>query len=378
MGYDLCVDFKNRIPSIQDNNKIEISYFDGPKVEVLGDIQKEYFVEFLDESDNVIHSSTITNNMWTNCGRKYYTKWKIRINGQIVEELNLENKKVLISFGSSSLGDTIAWIPYVHEFEKKHKCKVVLSTFHNHLFSGLEIYKNIKFIEPGSFANYDVKYEIGWFSNEKGEWSRFDMYPNPLNSQELQKTASDILGLDFYELNYGIDFTPKNRPYKQKYVVFAPQSTAGCKEWTLKGWNILSKFLQKDGYKIIVLSHRPINIENSTNLTNLNLDECMNIMFYADHFIGLSSGLSWVNWCLGKHTFMISGFTEKKHEFQNNNTRIQNSYSCNSCWSNSNFIFDKGDWDWCPIWKGTDKQHICQKSISPLTVYEYILNYEKK
>jgi hypothetical protein len=32
-------------------------------------------------------------------------------------------------------------------------------------------------------------------------------------------------------------------------------------------------------------------------------------------------------------------------------------------------MFDAGDWDWCPIWKGTEKQHICEKSISPLTVF---------
>jgi autotransporter strand-loop-strand O-heptosyltransferase len=92
-------------------------------------------------------------------------------------------------------------------------------------------------------------------------------------------------------------------------------------------------------------------------------------MYHAEFFIGLSSGLSWINWSLGKHTVMISGFTAKDHEFQTNITRIQNEYACNSCWANINFIFDSGDWDWCPIWKGTDKQHICAKSISPLTVY---------
>lgn len=378
IGYNLCLDFYEKISKVESKNNIEITYYDGPKVEILGDSKEVYNIEFLDENNNIVHSSIIENNMWTTCSRKYYTKWKIKINGQIVDELNLNNKRVLISFGSSSLGDTIAWIPYLYEFQKKNNCKVIASTFHNYLFEGLEVYKNIEFIKPGSYTVFDIKYDIGWFANEHGEWNRFDMYPNPLNSQELQKTATDILGLDFKELNYGINFSPKQRPYKQKYVVFAPQSTAGCKEWTIKAWNILSKFLQKDGYKIIVLSHRPMNIENSTNLTNLNLDQCMNIMYYADHFIGLSSGLSWINWCLGKHTFMISGFTDKKHEFQSNVTRIQNPHSCNSCWSNSNFIFDKGDWDWCPIWKGTEKQHICQKSISPLTVYQSILNYEKK
>ena len=43
-------------------------------------------------------------------------------------------------------------------------------------------------------------------------------------------------------------------------------------------------------------------------------------------------------------------------------------------------MFDAGDWDWCPIWKGTDKQHICHKSILPskvLTEIKETLNNKK-
>ena len=34
---------------------------------------------------------TISNNMWTSCSRKYYTKWKIKINDRIIYEFNLNN-----------------------------------------------------------------------------------------------------------------------------------------------------------------------------------------------------------------------------------------------------------------------------------------------
>ena len=116
LGYDLCVDFMNRISSFINDNKIQISYLDGPKVEVVGDYNEDYFVEFLNEQDEVIHSSTIQNNMWTKCGRKYYTKWKIRINGKIADEFDLKGKRVLISLHSSSMGDTLAWSPYILPF----------------------------------------------------------------------------------------------------------------------------------------------------------------------------------------------------------------------------------------------------------------------
>jgi autotransporter strand-loop-strand O-heptosyltransferase len=353
-----------------DTNSINISYFEGPKVEILGDYDASYFVEFIDSKTNqVIHSKTITNNMWCVCSRKYYTDWIIKVNGKVVSEFSLKNKRVLISFESKSIGDTLAWAPYVVDFAKKHDCKVILSTFHNNWFEGVKEYSDIEFIKPGQSVMCDAIYRVGWFRSDNNRWDKFDSYPNPLNSQPLQKTASDILGLDFVERNYGINFKPKNRPYQNKYIVIAPESTAGCKEWSYDSWKILIKMLKESGYEVICLTHKPYSIEGARCIHGKSLEDSFNFMYHAEFFIGLSSGLSWINWSLGKHTVMISGFTAKDHEFQTNITRIQNEHSCNSCWANINFIFDSGDWDWCPIWKGTDKQHICAKSISPLTVF---------
>jgi autotransporter strand-loop-strand O-heptosyltransferase len=376
IGYEKVLEFWEKIQSpdyIKDTNEIKVSFFEGPRVDISGDYDQKYKIEFIDsENDEVVHTEEITNNMWTACGRKYYTKWKVKVNGVVVKELDLKDKTVLISFESKSIGDTLAWAPYVVDFSKKHQCKVVLSTFHNQWFEGLDEYSEITFIKPGSVINCDHVYRIGWFKSAEGKWDKFDLYPNHLNSQPLQKTATDILGLPFEEKNYGINFKPKNRPFKNKYIVFSPESTAGCKEWTYDGWKSLSKMLKKEGYEIVVLTTKSYTIDGARNVFGKSLEESMNILYHAEYLVGLSSGLSWINWCLGKHTVMISGFTAKDHEFKTNNTRIQNEHSCNSCWANSNLTFDAGDWHWCPIWRGTDKQHICNKSISPLTVYNML------
>lgn len=354
----------------KDTNSINVTYFEGPKVEILGDFDAAYLVEFIDGKTNkLVYSQKITNNMWCGPARKYYTDWVIKVNGKVVDTFNLENKRVLISFESKSIGDTIAWAPYVVDFAKKNKCKVILSTFHNNWFEGVDSYSDIEFIKPGQSTRCDSIYRIGWFRSENNRWDKFDSYPHPLNSQPLQKTASDILGLDFVERNYGIKFKPKNRPYQNKYIVIAPESTAGCKEWTYDGWQILSNMLIEEGYEVICLTHKPYHLKGVRCVHGKSLEDSFNILYHAEYMIGLSSGLAWINWSLGKHTVMISGFTAKDHEFQTNITRIQNEHACNSCWANINFIFDSGDWDWCPIWKGTDKQHICAKSISPLTVF---------
>jgi len=90
----------------------------------------------------------------------------------------------------------------------------------------------------------------------------------------------------------------------------------------------------------------------------------MNYLHHADMFIGLSSGISWLNWAVGKHTVMISNFTTEDHEFQENCTRITNKEVCNGCWNNPVFKFNKGDWNWCPENENTPRQFECHKSIS--------------
>jgi autotransporter strand-loop-strand O-heptosyltransferase len=370
IGYNTIVEFmKNHKSNDVDTNKIKVFYNDGPKVEIVGDQDKTYLVEFLDENDNVVHSHTMKNNHWVQCGRKYYTKWKIRVNGKIVEELDLKGKRVLISFESKSIGDTIAWAPYAVEFQRKHNCQVILSTFHNKWFKQNPNYEDIEFIEPGMITNCHALYRIGWFKSDEGKWNKYDSYPNPIQTLPLQQTASDILGLPYVERNYGLYFDVKPKTIKNKYVVLAPESTAGCKEWTYEGWCYLTDQLIKKGYDVVVLTTKPYQIKGAKCIHGKSLNDALNILYHSEFLVSPSSGMAWMNWGVGKHTVMISGFTPKHHEFQTNITRIINEHSCNSCWANINFKFDPGDWDWCPIWKGTEKQHICEKSISPLTVF---------
>ena len=369
IGYKTLIEFYKNNPYIPVKNEVKISYINGPKVEILGDNNEEYFVEFLDENNNVVYQDTITNNMWTSCSRKYYTKWKIRINGDIVDNFDLTDKRVLISLESKSIGDTIAWVPYAVEFAKKHNCKVILSTFYNDWFKNLDSYKNIEFINPGQQTECYVVYRIGWFKSHNNKWDLFDMNPNQVNLIPLQQTATDILGLEFKELNHGLEFTLLPKPLDKPYVIFAPNATSGCKEWTYENWVSLSNLIKELGYEIIILTQNQYNIPGTINIYNEPLKTVANYLYHANAFIGLGSGLSWFNWALGKHTYMINGFSRPGHEFNSNVTRIYNDNVCIFCWNDPIHVFNAGDWDWCPVYKGTELQHICQKSITPLQVF---------
>ena len=256
IGKDTIQEFlDNYIAPPVKSNTIEVSYLDGPKVEILGEDYKEYTVEFINgDTNKVIHKTTMKNNMWVTCNKKYYIPWIIKINGKVVDTLNLDGKEVLITLESKSIGDTLAWSPYAVEFAKKHNCKVTLSTFHNKWFQGLNSYKDLNWINPGESTKCNAVYRIGWFK-ENEKWEAFDKNPNQVNTIPLQQTATDILGLEFKELNYGVNFKPAKRPLKDKYVCIAPRATAGCKEWPHEYWTQLAKSLNELGYKVINVSY---------------------------------------------------------------------------------------------------------------------------
>ncbi len=359
--------------SILPKIEIQATYVDGPKIEILSPINigNRYNINFMENNNNV-YSIDIGVNQWAKANKKYFIDWKTEIidtDKNTINEikLNLKNKSVLISIESSSLGDTLAWIPYVEEFRKKHNCIIYCSTFHNYLFE--KEYSEIKFINPGDQINVHAAYRIGWFLPWGG--SR-DTNPIDYRIIPLQKTSSDILGLDYREIIPKISLDIKERPIKDKYICISEHSTTQAKYWNYpNGWQLLINHLTNIGYKIMVISKESTNLKNIIDETgDKPLSLRINQIYHSEFFIGTGSGLSWLAWAIGKKVVMISGFSNPDFEFKTNNIRIHNPYVCSSCFNKLEYEFDKNDWWWCPIHKGTDKQFICTKSITPEMVVE--------
>jgi autotransporter strand-loop-strand O-heptosyltransferase len=360
-------------------NNILISFNQGPKVEIQGDIIKKYKIEFINEhTGKVEYSNTIKTNHWTKCSKRWHIPWTIKINGKIHHTWDIKNKNILISIESKSIGDTLAWVPQVARFADYYKCKVTLSTFHNHWFINRKEYKNIKFINPGQSIDCYASYQIGWYITDN-KWDEGSYHPTKPNTVPLIQAASDILDIPFKEINYGINYKIKPRPFKEKYICIGPRSTAGLKEWPYDYWETLAGMLNNIGYKVVSISKEGFKKQNIINKEGMKWEDSINYLHHADLFIGLGSGLSWVNWCLGKYTVMINNFNPYGFDFTQNITQIQNHSVCNGCWADTRFQFDKGNWDWCPQHQGTLSEHICHKAISPEQVYkkiEYILRHK--
>ena len=358
------------IPPKNTDTQVKIDFIDGAFVEITGNTKNEYSVSFIDYVANkIVYTTNIENNSWTRTNRKWFTDWVIEIKNQdgnvlLNHKFDLFNKRVFIVFESSSLGDTLAWIPYVDEFRKKYNCKVIVSTFHNHLFENE--YPDIEFVNPGSSVdNVYSLYRLGVFYDESGV--DFNKHKTDFRQLPLQHIACDILGLDYEEIRPRIKHIEPMSSDKP-YICIANHSTAQSKYWNNPtGWQELVDYVKSLGYDVYLLSREEDgymgnkNPEGVIKVDGKSLEEIGSILLGSQGFIGLGSGLSWLSWALQVPTILISGFSEPYQEMKDVH-RIINEDVCHGCFARH--LFDKGDWNWCPDHKGTDRQFECSKSIT--------------
>jgi autotransporter strand-loop-strand O-heptosyltransferase len=350
----------------RNNISFYANFIKNPTIEIKGNTTKKFKIEFWSEN-NLLYRSELGANMWSKMNTQYFKNYTCKIydeNNLVFDhKLNLKNKKVYIALESKSLGDTLAWFPQCEEFRKKHECELVVSTFMNNLF--IDQYPNIEFINPGQ-AVYDLyaMYRIGWFYN--GDNVDYNMNPSDFRNIPLQKTASDILGLEYNEVK-----TKLKLPVvpKRKKVGIGFHSTAQAKYWNNpEGWQDIVDYLNSRGYECVIYSKEGDGYMNNFYPKNVSvfrggsIQEVINDLVTCEFFIGLGSGLSWLAWSCNLPVILISGFSEKYAEMETDCYRVINESVCHGCFNSERL--DAGDWNWCPLHKNTTRMFECTKEIS--------------
>jgi autotransporter strand-loop-strand O-heptosyltransferase len=368
MIYDKLVKNKNNIAQIQ--NKVIYHFVNGPYVEVKGNQPKTYLVKFIDKNTNkVVYETSIQNNMWTRCSVQYFVNWIVEVwDGDKLffqHVFDARDKRIFVAMDSKALGDTLAWIPMVDEFRKKHGCKLILSTFHNKMFR--DQYTDIEFVEPGTTVqNLYSMFVLGLFYNEDGSINLFKN-PNNFRDQPLQKMATDILGIEHREVR---PLLPHKDVVKDdKLITIAIHGTAQPKYWNNpNGWQDVVDWLRNRGYTIKLLSREEDNYMGNKHPHGIikhpegTLESVIDELRKSKAFIGIGSGLSWLSWGLGTKTVLISGFSYEWAEMQDCVRIGAPKDKCSGCFNR--LKLNAGDWNWCPDHKGTERQFECTKSIT--------------
>lgn len=357
---------KKPTPIIQYNN------INGAFIEINGELDTQYRVNFINKRDNsIVYSTVIGNNCWAKASLEYYVDWKIEVHDlrstdRYEYNLSLKNKRVYIVIDSKSLGDTLAWIPYVEEFRKKHDCEMICSTFWNTMFKNE--YPSITFIEPGTDVyNLYAQYIVGMFYNYDDTINYNKIPLHPLN-KPLQQWASEILGIDYVETRPRVS-QPSTTTINPKLITIGVHSTAQAKYWNnSNGWQDVVNWLVERGYEVKLLSKEHDGYMGNYNPTGVTqhsestIESVIEQLKMSKLFIGISSGLSWLSWAVGTPTVIISGFSESYAEMKECMRITAPKTSCSGCFNRVRL--NPNDWHWCPDHKNTHRQYECSRNIT--------------
>jgi len=307
---------------------------------------------------------------------KYFMPWQIDVFFQeahiFSHTFDLDGQEVFISFLSKALGDGIVLLPYVSEFIKRWNCRprVKIAPYLQPLAA--KYYPRLKFSDTAGEMTY-ATYTVGtWMNFLAG--STVDNRVMPM--ENIGKTS---LGIP-YTLRT-VRFVPARlREIVEPYVCIGVQASAPWKGWQYPGgWDEVVAHLKKSGYRVLCIDRERENVrdgivskipDGAEDFTgNLPLLERVNLLAYADFFIGLGSGLSWLAYAAGCPVVMIVGFTLPWYEFDTP-YRVQNFTKCYGCFNDVRA--EVVHWEKCPFHQGTEKKFECMRSITPQQVISTI------
>ena len=307
---------------------------------------------------------------------QYFIRWEVNVylDGERVfsHTLNLEGQTVMLAFMTViGMGDLIAFLPYVREFERIHRCKVklymadYLREFTAHFYPDLEQADTIDF---NAYATY---YPIMCMSD-------FLITPVDARNMPLERMGMSILGLN--HLPPKLTFKPTApRFFSEPYVCIGVQASINRKGWLYPGgWDIVVDYLKSLGYRVFCIDKNsevtndemtirmPSGAEDFTG--DFSIMDRANMLYHAEFFIGLSSGLAWVANLVNCPVVMICGFSQDWFEFYTP-YRVANRFVCNGCFNDirTSFIVKL-----CPYHNRTARELECQKKISPQQVIDAI------
>jgi len=354
-----------------------ITWDSGPKV--TSKVGRAIEVDFQIDGKSVYSHTLQGENHWCKPAIEYWADWHIYIDGQLVAQTPKEGSVQIVQFDSSSLGDTLSWVEVALAFKNKRGLdKLYLATHKNWLFD-VDFYRNqgIEFIAPGQWPEDAVAlWRVGVYMEDVGGRVHF---PNK-NKRDWRKIylgdiASDALGIGQVMKSPKLVYSGRKQQ-KRPYICIATASTAQAKYWNNEhGWQELVDHYVAKGYDVYHISKEETELRGIKKAPE-DLKDVYKLLQGAELFYGISSGLSWFAWATDCPVVLISGFTPEICEFDDEKTlRIINKDVCNSCWFKHHF--DRGDWNWCPEHKATERMFECTKTITFNDVIKQVEAWQK-
>ena len=373
-------------PTLTGPMGIQLDFCHGARVYIPETAGDKFNLKLIDLDNNIIlYNGILDAGDYFISQKKYYVNYGVQIteypSGKKIlqHRFDATGRDVLIKFPVQTLGDTLAWFNSAVKFKNKHNCNIFVRIA-DYIRPLLEnAYPDVHFVaddELKKLMPYAV-YTVAVFHED----AEFDQTPTDYRTVPLHHYADAILGTECDDEPPLIKYEDK-REIEEPYVCIASQASGGVKLWHHPvGWDGVISFLKNNGYRVIDIDREyivgkdvqwnriPREAEDFTG--NKPLADRAAMIAHADFFIGLGSGLSWLSWCLGKPTVLISGFSQSWEEFPTP-YRVINHNVCHGCFNDVRYRFDHKDFMWCPLHKGTARHWECSRGITAKSVIDAI------
>ena len=306
---------------------------------------------------------------------QYFIRWHIEIAqaGTMVFShiYDVTGQTVCFVLEGNVLGDIIMLLPYIRAFVRKWKCRGVLLDKPAFREIVANYYPELTMTKEFPEDAY-AAYHIGAFQTPPF------LLPDDSRSLSVSYIGRELLGL--HKAAAEVIYQPtKTRAIQEPYVCIAVQASGARKCWLYpQGWEQVVTYLKQRGYRVICIDRERVTytdgmtIEMPAGAEDMSgaytLMDRINMLAYAEFFIGLSSGLSWLANATGCPVVMVSGITLPHSEFDTP-YRVQNRQVCHGCYNDLRV-------DWrevkCPYHKGTERELECAKKITPQMVIRTI------
>lgn len=303
---------------------------------------------------------------------KYAIPWQIdvwKMDAHIFSHtFDPTEQKVIFHCSSRAIGDTLAFLPYARLYRETHHCQIFCWVDDNLKEFVHFLYPDIPQVDSIADDVYAAYYLGTWICGPYG--APFDGRHCP-----LWMAAGALVGLSGLAPSVVKPFS--NPPsINTPYICIGVQASTPRKGWLYpNGWNLVVHALKQMGYRVLCIDRHTLTRADDYEIVcppeaedltgDVPLIERAKLLSHAKCFIGLSSGLAWVANAVGCPVVMISGITEKYHDFPTP-YRVLNPLVCHGCFNDSkvNFMQDTV----CPYHHGTERELECSKKITPAAV----------
>ena len=347
-----------------DCEGLRVDFNSGARVQVP---QGNWHVRISDYDSGIVAFDDDVEDCTLVAAEKYFIRWQVEVwqDGEPVFEhvLDLAGQDVFIFMAGGALGDSISLFPYLRLMQQQHRCRICLFPPNDSFRAMLkEYFPDIRLVEKipdSSYAAYCL--------------AVFQMAPYLIATDSRMITpdmaARSILGLNANAARV-IYYPTRLWEMKVKYGCIAVQASGVRELWHRDGgWGRVVAYLKKLGYRVLCIDgaaqvsfagkliEKPAGAEDFTGMRPLM--ERINLLAYADFFIGLGSGLSWLAQACDVPVILISGFSLPLGEFDTP-YRVTNQNVCHGCYNDIRVEWKDG----CPYHAGTEREFECSRAIS--------------